>query len=160
MSVRVASPRLMQQLAARVAGHCRAGDVLVLTGDLGAGKTTFAQGFGRALGVTEAITSPTFVIARVHHAPDGPGLVHVDAYRVGSALELDDLDLDADIAACITLVEWGEGKAERLSPDRLVVRIERSDDDADDVRVVRFEGHGPRWSDADVAALQAEGDAA
>lgn len=154
MSITVDTAAAMQELAGHVARHCRAGDVLVLAGDLGAGKTTFTQGFGRALGVTDAITSPTFVIARVHRAGAGPGLIHVDAYRVGSSLELDDLDLDADVAGCVTLVEWGEGKAERLSTDRLVVRIDRSEDAQDERRIVSFEGHGERWDAAAVESLE------
>lgn len=154
MSVVVETPEAMQALARHIATCCQPGDVLVLTGELGAGKTTFTQGLARGLGVTDAITSPTFVIARVHRSAQGPGLIHVDAYRVGSALELDDLDLDADIADCVTVVEWGEGKAERLSVDRLHIRIERSDDIADDRRVVTFEGFGPRWAPADLAALE------
>lgn len=148
MSVTIRTAEQMQALAARVASHCRAGDLVLLTGDLGAGKTTFTQGFGRAMGVREPITSPTFVIARVYRPASGPGLVHVDAYRVGDALELDDLDIDADLADCVTVVEWGEGKAERLSSDRLHVVIERSDDVDDETRIVTFTATGDRWSRA------------
>ena len=94
--------------------------MLVLTGDLGAGKTTLTQGIAEGLGVRGPITSPTFVIARVHPSlVGGPALVHVDAYRLGSALELDDLDLDADLDASVTIVEWGAGLAEQLSESRL-----------------------------------------
>lgn len=146
MSVTIRTADQMQALAARVSGHCRAGDLVLLTGDLGAGKTTFTQGFGRAMGVSEPITSPTFVIARVYRPASGPGLVHVDAYRVGDALELDDLDIDADLADCVTVVEWGEGKAERLSSDRLHIVIERSDDVDDETRSVTFTATGDRWS--------------
>ena len=148
MSVTIRTAEQMRALAARVASHCRAGDLLLLTGDLGAGKTTFTQGFGRAMGVREPITSPTFVIARVYRPTSGPGLVHVDAYRVGDALELDDLDIDADLADCVTVVEWGEGKAERLSSDRLHIVIERSDDVDDETRIVTFTATGDRWSRA------------
>lgn len=148
MSVTIRTAEQMRALAARVASHCRAGDLVLLTGDLGAGKTTFTQGFGRAMGVREPITSPTFVIARVYRPTSGPGLVHVDAYRVGDALELDDLDIDADLADCVTVVEWGEGKAERLSSDRLHIVIERSDDVDDETRIVTFTATGDRWSRA------------
>lgn len=146
MSVTVGTAQQMQVLAARVYEHCRAGDLLLLTGELGAGKTTFTQGFGRAMGVRESITSPTFVISRVYQPATTPGLVHVDAYRVGDELELDDLDIDADLADCITVVEWGEGKAERLSSDRLHISIERSDDVDDETRRVTFTATGNRWS--------------
>lgn len=108
------------------------GDVVVLDGPLGAGKTTFVQGLALGLGVTAAVTSPTFVLAR-HQLPDpsgprpdGPELVHVDAYRLGGALELDDLDLDSDLDRAVVVVEWGEGLAERLSPARVQVRLDRA----------------------------------
>ena len=100
------------------------GDLLVLTGDLGAGKTTLTQSIAESLGVRGPITSPTFVIARVHPSlVGGPELVHVDAYRLGSALELDDLDLDADLDASVVVVEWGAGLAEQLSDTRLELTI-------------------------------------
>ena len=158
MTVDVPTARDMQGLAANVASHCQAGDVLVLDGDLGAGKTTFAQGFGRALGVREPITSPTFVIARVHRVPGRLGLVHVDAYRLGSALELDDLDLDADLAESVTLVEWGQGIAERLAGDRLHVRIDRSADASHEARSVTITAHGQRWSAVSMDELERVGE--
>jgi tRNA threonylcarbamoyladenosine biosynthesis protein TsaE len=100
------------------------GDLLVLTGDLGAGKTTLTQSIAEGLGVRGPITSPTFVIARVHPSlVGGPELVHVDAYRLGSAVELDDLDLDADLDASVVVVEWGAGLAEQLSDTRLELTI-------------------------------------
>ena len=103
---------------------------MILTGDLGAGKTTLTQGIGQGLGVRGDVTSPTFVISRVHPSlDDGPPLVHVDAYRLGGAAELDDLDLDTDIDDAVTVVEWGEGLAESLSIDRLELSLTRSDDD-------------------------------
>ena len=162
----------MRELGRRVAGALRAGDLLVLTGELGAGKTTFAQGVGTGLGVRGDVTSPTFVISRVH-APlaAGPGLVHVDAYRLGGVLELDDLDLDASLADSVTLVEWGEGIAEGLAEDRLEVAITRSsgadpdggtDGDTDGEaadrsggapRTVRLTPVGARWVGSDVADL-------
>jgi len=153
----VPTPEAMRDLGARVAGDLRRGDLLVLTGDLGAGKTTFTQGLGRGLQVEGRVTSPTFVIAR-EHASSGPGpeLVHVDAYRLGDAAELDDLDLDTSLASAVTVVEWGEGKAEPLSDSRLEVRIRRDVEgvpgaeggDLDDAepRVVEIVGRGPRWA--------------
>lgn len=109
----------------RLGQELRAGDLVVLTGELGAGKTTLTQGIGEGLGVRGPVTSPTFVIARVHPSlVDGPALVHVDAYRLGGAVELDDLDLDADIDASVTVVEWGQGVAERLADAYLEVLLE------------------------------------
>jgi tRNA threonylcarbamoyladenosine biosynthesis protein TsaE len=139
-----------------VAPHVRAGDLLILTGDLGAGKTTFTQGLGAALGVRGPIASPTFIIARTHPSlVDGPSLIHVDAYRLGSLAELDDLDLDATLEDSVTVVEWGD-PAVALSEDRLHVTIERSrggeiDPDAPDGgdRVVTLYGYGPRWAGID-----------
>ena len=105
-----------QAFAGRLAGLLRAGDVLVLTGDLGAGKTTFTQGLGRGLGVREGIISPTFVLSRIHPSLEGgPDLVHVDAYRLGSAEELLDTGLEDTVAGSVTVVEWGRGMAERLA---------------------------------------------
>lgn len=102
-----------------------AGDLLVLTGGLGAGKTTLTQGIAEGLGVRGPITSPTFVIARVHPSlVGGPELVHVDAYRLDGALELDDLDLDSDLDEAVTIIEWGAGLAEELSADRLELVID------------------------------------
>jgi tRNA threonylcarbamoyladenosine biosynthesis protein TsaE len=134
-------------LGARIAAMCRAGDVVILTGELGAGKTTLTQGLGAALRVRGDITSPTFVISRVHPSLDhGPALVHVDAYRLGELAELDDLDLDAFVADAITVVEWGGGLAEALSDDRLRVNIARSwGESSDDVRTVTVVPVGARW---------------
>ncbi|MGI8949306.1 MAG: tRNA (adenosine(37)-N6)-threonylcarbamoyltransferase complex ATPase subunit type 1 TsaE, partial [Ornithinimicrobium sp.] len=102
----------------------RAGDLVLLTGDLGAGKTTLTQGLADGLGVRGPITSPTFVIAREHPSLSaGPPLVHVDAYRLGGRAELDDLDLDTALDEAVTVVEWGEGLVEQLSGDRLEVRL-------------------------------------
>lgn len=126
----------------RLAAGLRPGDLVVLAGPLGAGKTAFVRGLARGLGVTGAVTSPTFVIAREHRPgrPGGVPLVHVDAYRLGLAggaepdgatlaAELDDLDLDTDLATAVVAVEWGEGVAERLAERHLLVRLERRDDD-------------------------------
>lgn len=137
----------MQQFGRNLAGLLRAGDVLILSGELGAGKTTLAQGIGEGLGVAGPIISPTFVISRVHEATgDGPRLVHVDAYRLGDGAELADIDLDASLPTSVTLVEWGAGKAEWLSRDRLEIRIERDSDPASDERSVILDGIGARWS--------------
>lgn len=127
----------------------RAGDLVVLTGDLGAGKTTLTQGLAEGLGVRGPITSPTFVIARVHPTlTGGPALVHVDAYRLGGSAELDDLDLDASLDEAVTVVEWGEGLAEALAGDRLEVTLARSasGDEGEQERRVRVDGVGARWS--------------
>ena len=115
----------MHALGRRLAASCRRGDVVVLTGPLGAGKTTLTQGIAAAMEVSGPVTSPSFVIARVHRGGDGPDLVHADAYRLGSLAELDDLDLDASVADSVTVVEWGEGMAERLGEEVVRVRIER-----------------------------------
>ncbi len=125
----VADADAMRRLATDVAKECRAGDVVVLSGPLGAGKTTFTQGLAAGLGVAGPVTSPTFVIARVHRSTvGGPDLVHVDAYRLGGLAELDDLDLDASLAESVTVVEWGEGLAETLSTEVVKVQIERDTD--------------------------------
>lgn len=117
----------MQDLGRRVARLLEPGDVLVLSGELGAGKTTFTQGLGEGLGVRGGVTSPTFVIARVHPSQvGGPDLVHVDAYRLGGIEELDDLDLDTSLDEAVTVVEWGSGVAEGLSTRRLEVRVTRA----------------------------------
>jgi tRNA threonylcarbamoyladenosine biosynthesis protein TsaE len=126
-----------------LAARLHAGDLLILTGDLGAGKTTLTQGIGEGLGVRGAVTSPTFVISRVHPSRGiGPALVHVDAYRLGDSAELDDLDLDTDIDEAVTVVEWGEGLAEALSTDRLELDLHRRDDD---VRELTITPVGARW---------------
>ena len=135
----------MRGLGRSVAGQLAPGDLIVLTGSLGAGKTTFTQGLGAGLGVRGAVTSPTFVIARVHPSEvGGPALVHADAYRLGGIAELDDLDLDTSLDQAVTVVEWGEGLAEGLSESRLQVNIVRNEDE-DDHRHVEITPVGPRW---------------
>lgn len=152
----VPTPQEMRDLGRRLAKGLRAGDLVVLTGDLGAGKTTLVQGMGEGLGVRGPVTSPTFVIARVHPSTvGGPPLVHVDAYRLGGLDEVDDLDLDAGLEESVTVVEWGEGLVEGLSEDRLEVRLERPHgaDGADaerEPRRVRVVGIGDRWAGARV----------
>src|SRR6201996_9566405 len=128
--LRIATDGDMRDLGRRRATRLRAGDLVILTGPLGAGKTTLVQGIGDGLGVRGPVTSPTFVIARVHPVLTGPGpaLVHADAYRLGSINEVDDLDLDADMASAVTVVEWGSGLAENLAEDRLEISIEPDTD--------------------------------
>jgi len=121
----------------------RRSDLVILTGDLGAGKTTLTQGIGEGLGVRGDVTSPTFVISRIHPSlGEGPPLVHVDAYRLGSSADLDDLDLDTDLEDAVTVVEWGEGLAEALSIDRLELTLTRGDDDR---RMLTLTPVGSRW---------------
>lgn len=159
----------MQELGRRLAPLLRPGDLVLLTGELGAGKTTLTRGLGEALGVRGAVTSPTFVIARVHPSlTGGPALVHVDAYRLGGGLdEMEDLDLDVSLPESVVVVEWGEGKVEELSEDRLHVVIGRAVgadapggadgapvDTADDVREVTVTGLGARWADAGLPELE------
>ena len=144
----------MQSLGRRLAHVVRAGDLLVLSGDLGAGKTALTQGIGDGLGVRGPITSPTFVIARVHPSlVGGPPLVHVDAYRLGSLSEVDDLDLDATLAESVTVVEWGGGLVEGLSEDRLDMEIRRSTAAGDEARQVTMSAAGPRWAAVDLGKL-------
>ncbi len=141
----------MRALGESLAAQLRAGDLLVLSGELGAGKTTFTQGIGTGLGVRGDVTSPTFVIAREHPSlQDGPALVHVDADRLGGIDELDDLDLDTSLDDAVTVVEWGEGIAEGLAESRLEIRIIRAlahlDEHADlDPRRLLMTPIGPRW---------------
>jgi tRNA threonylcarbamoyladenosine biosynthesis protein TsaE len=123
----------------------RPGDLVILDGALGAGKTVLTKGVAVGMGVTGIVMSPTFVIARVHR-PARPGrttLVHVDAYRLGGALELDDLDLDTDLTDAAVVIEWGEGRAEQLAEDHLLVHLQRH---PDDTRTARLTVTGQRWS--------------
>lgn len=140
----------MTALGTRLAGVLRAGDLVLLGGDLGAGKTTLAQGVGAGLGIRGPVTSPTFVVARVHPSlAGGPPMVHVDAYRLGGWDELEDIDLEATLDEAVTLVEWGEGVAEGLAGDRLDVHIDRARGGADraDMRRVRIDAVGARWDE-------------
>jgi len=143
-----------------LAGVLEPGDLLVLTGDLGAGKTTLTQGLGEGLGVRGQVASPTFVIAREHPPlprPDGtrgPALVHVDAYRLGSLDEIEALDLDSALDESVTVVEWGGGWVEGLSEDRLELDLQRPhggvgadvEDAAAGERVLTVRAVGERWS--------------
>jgi tRNA threonylcarbamoyladenosine biosynthesis protein TsaE len=147
--VEVRSEEEMVDLGRRWAPHLAAGDLVLVDGPLGAGKTTFTRGVAAGLGVPGAVTSPTFVIAREHPgAPGRPGLVHVDAYRLADWAELDDLDLAPAMAHSVTVVEWGGGLAEPLAADRLEVGIEPT---AEDRRLVRWRGIGPRWAQVDLS---------
>jgi tRNA threonylcarbamoyladenosine biosynthesis protein TsaE len=132
-----------QRLGRDLAGVLRAGDLVVLVGPLGAGKTALTQGIGEGLGVREPVTSPTFVIARVHTGGRVP-LVHVDAYRLGSVADVDDLDLDASAEESVTVVEWGQGLVEQLAEEHLEVRLDRREDD---VRVACLVPHGAGWEE-------------
>ena len=133
----------MRALGERLGADLGPGDLVVLTGDLGAGKTTLVQGIAAGLGATGPVLSPTFVIARIYRGGRVP-LVHVDAYRLGSRVEVDDLDLDADLADSVTVVEWGDGLVEGLTPDRVVVSIRRSADEGDETRQVDIATVGER----------------
>ena len=141
----VPTPDAMHDLGRKIAGLLQPGDLVLLIGSLGAGKTTLAQGIGAGLGVNGPVLSPTFVIARVHRGGRVP-MVHVDAYRLGSVAEVDDLDLDASLDESVTLVEWGAGLVEPLSSHRLEVHIGRSDDEADESREVTLSAFGDRWA--------------
>jgi tRNA threonylcarbamoyladenosine biosynthesis protein TsaE len=165
VSVTVPSATRMRELGERLAGLLRAGDLIVLSGPLGAGKTTLAQGIGAGLGVRGPVTSPTFVIARVHPSlRGGPDLVHADAYRLGSRAEVDDLDLDTDVDSSVTVVEWGENLAEGLAPSFLEIAITpppaaataaEAGQDGDEPRTLRVTGWGARWELAAAAARTA-----
>ncbi|AOR32582.1 tRNA (adenosine(37)-N6)-threonylcarbamoyltransferase complex ATPase subunit type 1 TsaE [Streptomyces fodineus] len=154
----ITSPEQMRELGRRLAKLLRAGDLVMLSGELGAGKTTLTRGLGEGLGVRGAVTSPTFVIARVHPSlGGGPPLVHVDAYRLGGGLdEMEDLDLDVSLPDSVIVVEWGEGKVEELTEDRLQVVIHRAvGDTTDEVRHVTLSGLGERWAEAGLETLTA-----
>lgn len=180
ITLTIDDPEAMARLGAALAAGLTAGDVVLLTGELGAGKTTLTRGLGDALGVRGTVTSPTFVLARTHPRADGAALVHVDAYRLGGAEELDDLDLDFEKS--IVVVEWGAGLIEHLVDEWLAVTIERPTGAGEpsaagatvtpdvlgtpgavadatapiEPRTVTIEGVGPRWSD--LGWLHAAGD--
>ena len=164
-----------QAVAEQLGRQLAAGDLLLLTGELGAGKTTFTQGLGRGLGVRPGIISPTFVLVRIHPSlADGPDLVHVDAYRLASSGEIDDIDLENTMDTSVTVVEWGRGLVEHLAESRLEITLLRPtgsgagtgevsggpapgttataglsfdfDDDPDEERIIRIAAYGPRWA--------------
>lgn len=155
-----------QALGRHLASLLKAGDLVMLSGDLGAGKTTFTQGIGEGLGVSGTVSSPTFIIARVHpnrNSDGGPPLIHVDAYRIASLEDLETLDLDSSLSESVTVIEWGEGKTEGLSEDRLEIQLVR--DSAVDVdfsaevvdlenldggeRQIIIRAYGSRWEQQD-----------
>ncbi|MFW0154571.1 tRNA (adenosine(37)-N6)-threonylcarbamoyltransferase complex ATPase subunit type 1 TsaE [Rothia sp. P6271] len=166
-----------QKIAEALAPLLQPADLILLNGELGAGKTTFTRCLGQGLGVRDGIISPTFVLSRVHPnlpdgiRPGGPDLVHVDAYRLSSAEEIDDLDLEYSLERSVTVVEWGEHKVEHLSDSRLEIDIIRatggdgeipfqqtsSDDDADEhssePRTMMIRGYGPRWDSTNWNAI-------
>lgn len=177
LSLSVSTAEQTHELAAALASVLDAGDLLVLTGELGAGKTTFTQGLGEGLGVRPGIISPTFVLVRIHPnlpdgaRPGGPDLVHVDAYRLASASEIDDIDLENTMDSAVTVVEWGRGRVEHLSDSRLEIDLHRAiglpaqprdggaatagesgvldfdtDDNDDEPRTIVMRGFGPRWA--------------
>ena len=146
MTIEVRTADDMRRLGESLAALVQPGDLVVLTGELGAGKTTLVQGIGTGLSVAGDVLSPTFVIARVHRGGRLP-LVHADAYRLGSVAEIDDLDLDATLEESVTVVEWGAGLVDRLAGDRLEVRIERSADESDETRVVTLQPVGDSWTE-------------
>jgi tRNA threonylcarbamoyladenosine biosynthesis protein TsaE len=181
-TLKVTTAEQTHALGAALAEVLRAGDLLVLTGELGAGKTTFTQGLGEGLGVREGIISPTFVLVRIHpNLPDGPNpggpdLVHVDAYRLGSASEIDDIDLENTMDSSVTVVEWGRDRVEHLSESRLEVELHRTigngivagpqgtdgvldfeAEDDDEPRTIIIRGFGPRWEDQPVLKQATEG---
>nr|WP_255372176.1 tRNA (adenosine(37)-N6)-threonylcarbamoyltransferase complex ATPase subunit type 1 TsaE [Demequina sp. NBRC 110053] len=160
-TVTVPDAETMRRLGSDVlAPVLQAGDLVILTGDLGAGKTTLTQGLGAALGVRGDVASPTFIIARTHPSlTDGPDLVHVDAYRLTTLAELDDLDLDTSLEDAVTVVEWGDDAA-ALSDDRLHLTILRErggvfdmDDPSGGERRVRITSHGRRWDAVELPQL-------
>ena len=161
---RLATAQETTALGRRLAAVLRAGDLLVLSGDLGAGKTTLTQGIADGLGVRGPVTSPTFVIARVHPSlVGGPPLVHVDAYRLSSLAEVEDLDLEASAAEAVTVVEWGAGLVEDLAGDRLEVDLVRPhgagaaaahpDEVPVEPRTVSVRASGQRWAAVDLSGL-------
>ncbi|MGH3804522.1 MAG: tRNA (adenosine(37)-N6)-threonylcarbamoyltransferase complex ATPase subunit type 1 TsaE [Pseudonocardiaceae bacterium] len=147
MELTAATPGHTRALGRALATVLVAGDLVILTGELGAGKTALTQGIASGLGVLGEVTSPTFVIARFHR-PDpengrGVALVHADAYRLGGQLEVDELDLDAELEGSVTVVEWGAGMVEQLSASRLDIEI--SADPITERRELRFTASGPEW---------------
>jgi tRNA threonylcarbamoyladenosine biosynthesis protein TsaE len=140
--VKIATAADMHSLGMRIGSHCVAGDLILLNGPLGAGKTVLVQGIGESLGIND-VTSPTFVISRIHKA--ALPLIHVDAYRLleggQAALYLDDLDLDSPREGAVTVIEWGGEESARLSDERLEIVIDRTDE----VREVTITPVGQRW---------------
>jgi tRNA threonylcarbamoyladenosine biosynthesis protein TsaE len=146
--IKINTPELMHEFGLRLAKNLRAGDLVLLTGPLGAGKTTLTRGVGEGLQTIGTVSSPTFVIARTHQRETGEApLVHVDAYRLSSPAEFDDLDIDLERS--ITLVEWGRGFTNDLAESWLDIEIDRGNQD--DSRIVTVTGHGPGWQERDIS---------
>jgi tRNA threonylcarbamoyl adenosine modification protein YjeE len=143
----VNDPEQMHELGIAIAEVLAQGDLVLLNGPLGAGKTTLTRGIGEGLGAQGTVQSPTFVLARTHKTHKGPKLVHVDAYRLGSAVELDDLDID--FVNSIVVVEWARDYVDGIASHWLQVDIDRSSDD--EARIVEILGHGPRWEGVQIA---------
>lgn len=148
MRFEIADPEAMHELGKRIAAELRAGDLVLLNGPLGAGKTTLTRGIGEGLGAQGTIQSPTFVLARTHKTTSGPKLVHVDAYRLESAMELDDLDID--FPHSIVVVEWARDYVDGIAESRLSVDIDRTS--ADEQRLLVIQGFGARWQGVELAA--------
>jgi tRNA threonylcarbamoyl adenosine modification protein YjeE len=147
MEFKIQDPEQMHQLGLAIAKVLRAGDLLLLNGPLGAGKTTLTRGIGEGLGASGTVQSPTFVLARTHRTAVGPKLVHVDAYRLNSALELDDLDID--FANSIVVVEWARDYIDGIAEHWLLIDINR--DSEDESRLVTISGFGQRWDGVEIA---------
>ncbi len=148
MKLQIKSAEEMEQLGSKLAGLLKPGDLVLLAGPLGAGKTTLTRGIGKGLKAEGTIQSPTFVLARTHRIPNGK-LVHVDAYRLSSAVELDDLDIDFENS--IVIVEWARDYLDGYSENFLTVEIDRTSED--DERVVTLTPIGNRWKEASLASL-------
>jgi ATPase, YjeE family len=149
-SITTKSPEETRDVGVALGKILRAGDLVLLNGGLGAGKTTFTQGIAHGLGVDGRVTSPTFIVAREHSSSVGPGLVHVDAYRIEDGLDLETLDLTRSLDSAVTVIEWGKGKVEALSESRLEVQLIAEDtgsweDVETGVRTIVFRPIGKRW---------------
>ncbi len=147
MEFQIQDPEQMHQLGLEIANVLKAGDLLLLNGPLGAGKTTLTRGIGEGLGASGTVQSPTFVLARTHRTVAGPKLVHVDAYRLNSAVELDDLDID--FANSIVVVEWARDYIDGIAENWLQVDINRESED--ESRMVTVTGMGTRWQGVEIA---------
>jgi tRNA threonylcarbamoyladenosine biosynthesis protein TsaE len=148
MRFQIADPEQMNELGIKIAAELQAGDLVLLNGPLGAGKTTLTRGIGEGLGAQGTVQSPTFVLARTHKTTKGPKLVHVDAYRLGSAMELDDLDIN--FPQSIVVVEWARDYVDGIADSWLAVEIDRSSED--EQRLVSIQGFGARWQGVELAA--------
>ena len=146
MEFQIQDPEQMHQLGLAIAKVLKSGDLLLLNGPLGAGKTTLTRGIGEGLGALGTVQSPTFVLARTHRTTVGPKLVHVDAYRLNSALELDDLDID--FANSIVVVEWARDYIDGIAEHWLLVDINRESED--ESRLVTISGFGQRWEGVEI----------